>query len=1807
MAEELSIKIKANADKLLGELDKVKDKLDKVSDRSKIITIKTNSDAVLLDLSKVATALNILGTKSQNISITTNAKEVVNDVKEVNKELSKLGSKQEIGITLSSGDVLRRLNNINNVLMDIKSNRKINIVVGEGRSVTNISSTLKDVRNIINSINRKSLAIDGSVKVGGIGTALTQYDKIATKLAELKEKEKISINFETIGFSTAYTQLTTINNLLKQIRSNRNISSNIRVNSRTNSSNRDNNQSGGSQRNNSGVFSDSVGDITATDIVGYVGRATKGFGSLLEVVSRVLYRMQGMGGAIGEAANMTTGVVAGFTAIGAVVYSIVSAIDLIGTALINIGQGIYKVLEPGIKLSALQQAAELGISASLQTMANIDGQMLSTEQASKAAKKAVEELYEAARTTALNPKEAISAFQGVLPMALNEGFNTKQVVELTKRFGIIGKTLQLADNQLLQELRDVFQGSITPRASQIANSIGLTNADVAKYEGNAQGLYDFLMQKTQAYGKVSEQNATTLGGAYDQLTETIGLTGQKIVDAFSPAAVALMNSMSNALTNMDVAPLVDAFERLGTYIASSIDFLIAFAKDITDTEDPLDAVVNLLEDMIGFVVLATTSLITFGKGCYEVFSAMSNILLAPIAVLDTLYNSIMACVSAINGLWKAMNGDLSGMNQMNSQAEKYLNTAKEIASNGYKNTKDNNLLRGQSYGEFTKNFKALMADARAQSSSKGDNNADLAGIQGNVNKEPSKAQITASQKAMQEQIQVLKDSLADQLDVFKRAMDSIEVAFKDNAMSIGEYFKAKAENESAQNQARLDELAAEREVIQNTLYANEDDRNKALSKIDRQMSIYARNVADSAKALQEVTALQEEYTNTLASLRNGSTSNGQASTEISKATMQLDKYGTEKGVTSDITNKIVESSIKYGVDPKLAMAMMLQESGGNQNAVSPTGATGLFQLMPDTAKDLGVDATDAMQNIDGGIRYLAQKLEEFGGDVSKALASYNAGSGAVNQYNGVPPYAETQNYVNSITSMYKEMSNIPDIRPYMQDFMKEKSEGIMQAMAGGVEQGVNAGFSKWENQVMDNTTEGCVEAVTKIGDTFSKFLGDQLAKGVVNVPTLQANAKGAGIPEIPYDQSAVKPGDVVVFDGNEHVLIYKGQGKYVGNSSKLNKVTEQNASTFPMTPTSIIQTGSYGINSGITGMSLNVLTKSGLEAKNQYDKKLTEDLTNAKDYYTIFGRGDTQAKQLLILKYSKEIQKARANNDTEQIAQLQVLLADALQKVDLSFIKQDLDNRVKSLQLSAETMGYKVGLGLEDVNSAISKYYDHVNNIDSPIKAELDRLKELMSIYETRGDLKGYFEVKSAIDKVYTDLENMFKSFLQRIDDLATYRTNMIDSNFNLTTGQKAEAKQQIESARYSSEANAYQTEADRKVKDLQNKLNEYGYKSAQVQQMPDGDAKKIALSQLNDLKNEINSLQFKEIPGLKQLEEYNRQLAKIPTLMEKVHQSAKQALEDGLNTFLTDGINNAKSLSDAFNDMLTSILKSMQKVFADKITSDLMNALFPNEKEQEITDTTNKKGSYNLANSELLNYNQDTAKNSWSNFNPLESSFDLKALNPSDSGANDVTTGMTNLQQSVYTALTSVDSTLQQIVARINQSVSNINSSVSSIDSLGAPNVKTTGTDNKYDFKYTPKYAEGGIINGAGTGTSDSIHALVSNGEGIVTAQRVKQLGGNFIHAINRGDFGYIYSHLPRFATGGVVGDVGAQTTARGMTSFAKNIGTNVDASTVLNMALVKDEAEAIEHFMRSGRGQKVLVDITGANNRVINRNIRR
>lgn len=168
-----------------------------------------------------------------------------------------------------------------------------------------------------------------------------------------------------------------------------------------------------------------------------------------------------------------------------------------------------------------------------------------------------------------------------------------------------------------------------------------------------------------------------------------------------------------------------------------------------------------------------------------------------------------------------------------------------------------------------------------------------------------------------------------------------------------------------------------------------------------------------SRVLQRITAIENRFTPRV--------TNGAFAHTLNRIEQQSIVSPTKVTDRNENVKMINIAAQKYGVDAKLALAVAKTESNFSSEAISPAGAIGVMQLMPDTARSLGVrNISDPRENIDGGVHYLKQMLTIFDGDITKAVAAYNAGPAAVQRYNGIPPYAETQDYVRKVLNSYRE-------------------------------------------------------------------------------------------------------------------------------------------------------------------------------------------------------------------------------------------------------------------------------------------------------------------------------------------------------------------------------------------------------------------------------------------------------------------------------------------------------------------------------------------------------------------------------------------------------------------------------------------------------------------------------------------------------------------------------------------------------------------------------------------------------------------
>ena len=588
---------------------------------------------------------------------------------------------------------------------------------------------------------------------------------------------------------------------------------------------------------------------------------------------------------------------------------------------------------------------------------------------------------------------------------------------------------------------------------------GIDTSDQAAVDKNAEdtGLQDDATKYRDATGAteeetqaLEEQNATviTLSESFEGLLEFV----TNFVDIIGEAVIEVAEYAEQSLG------AGDSVNTLSDAIGICVDLLVFIAERIID-------VIALVEEN-------RTSIEDLGYDALYALAILKNVFLGILSFIKPVIAAFRALYNIAKAAWDAMHGDADGAAKALTQAgvdaveagkgllKKYIPiagiavTGADIITNSYRDIQTINgwRERGQQAREagensqpyknlhgFTGGIRDFLSNRNHVLSTQNPNQNLLKGRPTDDSKEKAKAQreaakaqraaIRESQRMLKERQQALKEILDDTLNNLKEELRKADIAYKQGFLTIEEYFTKKAEIERAEAEARLKEAQEERIAIENSRFNSDYEKLSALHKVDREIRKYSLEVGKSVTAQKELNKLLGQYSDIISNSNLTGTFNrinsGNDNISLSKEDNDF-KYKADQSVKvleslapnglEWVVDEIVNQAIANDVEPALAVAIAKNESGFNQNAISPVGAIGIGQLMPDTAASLGVNPYDWKQNILGMIKYIKELWETFGGDIAKVIAAYNAGSAAVQKYGGIPPYPETQAYYENVAS-----------------------------------------------------------------------------------------------------------------------------------------------------------------------------------------------------------------------------------------------------------------------------------------------------------------------------------------------------------------------------------------------------------------------------------------------------------------------------------------------------------------------------------------------------------------------------------------------------------------------------------------------------------------------------------------------------------------------------------------------------------------------------------------------------------------------
>lgn len=1896
------------------------------------------------------------------------------------------GLSKDIKLNVDNKSALTRISEVKKALDGIKA-KKLNIGVG---NASKAADRVTKISNALNKLNKDTVV---DVKSSGLADVENRVKNVAKQLDQVDKNLGIKVSLDDGG---TLSTLTKIRDALIDIKKNNNI--NIKTTASSNTL-RQRDGSNVSARSRGGIRrrarkSHEVDDLLRTDqeervAPGYaktsanaiysIGRASKGFGSALEVAAYQLGELAknaGAGGASGAVGTLAARILPGIavvTGVFAAFSTLINVTTALGNALGRVAEIIYRVLEPGIDLYVSKTKATYGMAAAIKSQGYIGGQRFEDAYGANAtntsialSRKLLNKAMLDAEKSVFDFSEIIESLQGTLPMLMSRGMSLDQAYEVNKGVAAVAKTLQLAPNQVLQEMRDIAQNSITSRSSQVANALHITNEELKQFGDDVDKRFDYLMKKFANYREMLEEYSTTPVGAFERMKDRLLKVSSDIVEKMAPMFMGLFNMITDATgrwedqnknifdtvtntwkqagqsfgidaegnkvegglkTNEEVgeaqfipSEIIDKLQKalpeIIKMVGELIDGFVDFIETLTDTDDPIDAIISLLKSAITIFFDLARAAAWVGDIIVGAFSLMEapimwvirqlQLMGARFKVLTSMVKTFGASVayallSAVDKLpdgvkeFFGINGD--GVHSAMEGAREYLGEKVDETKNALEwenkvNMKAYGFDNGLSFDAYMKErygagskfgavSQALEKGVNAveemlRKQQEGVENDDLKSVKGNPNpgaddKNAQKKAIQESQQAMKAHIDGLRDALKEHIEKLKDTLEKNKIAFDEGFMSIKDYYTQKAEIEKQEATYKLQEAMEELAVIQQTSFANDYERIKAENDAKRQIREYTRQVEKAGIAIGEVARAWENNMNSLSDFTRYMNTQGRS------ASSQPFSVGSTNEETAYrfLTSQGYSDAIATGI-----VAAMKGESLGNPRD-EHTDSNGLLSMgiaqwngaRRDALLEFGRQNNSDPYDILTQLAFLVQELNTTEKEaLNRALAYYNengqtaeAMAYAFTKFVERPADQEGQGRLRA--------SYVGDVRDAITKGTKISTENIM-----GDYFGLDSRYMDFSHYLHDkNNADGgfnlkpeARQLLNMVARDYFNETGEKLGINVLAGGSHLDNSEwghNAGWKADLWwetnmeklaailDKYGAAAGHEDAGGDNDHYDVSFGKG-HVGGTV----ITKKPTGTGTIPGNYFVQGGSY--------QSFANTTATGSEANKKMEEAIKEGVQRSVEaqalildvYNKDLGAG-IAAKRLQIAEKNRKLAKNIELNfpeGEERDKQIQALITNMngeLNDLETQMMEKRLDYNVKASKTWGKYAGYETfkgspgSMGVEEFIRKYSGYfYDDVDNPLAPAFI-LENMWKKVKDYESLGSVDKAQDLRQKILDTYGNLNSIFDEYLTQINGYFSNYSKWADSA-GMTKLQREKAGLEIESAENRLKAEVlgeqvtknegvlqrYQDELTR----VNEELAKYIALEREANKVGDTEKAESSRQKVAYYKSEADRLKLSRqqlairTDQLRQEKLIAENMSKNDNMLKRTRDVAKQALEDGLVKFLTDGVNEAKSLGDALRDLFTGILKEMQQFFAKQLVTSIMNGINPMMRQSNGYDNYGRplddfartsgypgigqRGVYqpNPQMVNMLNPSPTIMQKPWEK----QGAFDVDLLGKKDykasamnsltefgSKVDTATMSLTDFGLGTNVAKEAVDSlanatqegATQGAVTQITTAGTEVGTAIQTAGTSVVTALNTVAAQIRAQSIGSmggSKFATGGLVSGIGTGTSDSIPAMLSNGEFVIRSGITKKLGTNFLNAINSGNFSKIRARLPHFADGGAVGDIQGDT-ARGMEAFANSIGTNVSTVNNINLALVRDEDEAMGHFMRSPDGQRIMLDFNRRN----------
>lgn len=1756
--------------------------------------------------------------------------------------------------------------------------------------------------------------------------------------------------------------------------------------------------------------------------ISLLGRASKGLGSAFEassilmkdssklvstsfmsLASKLPEVSAGMAGLGLVAGTIGTTLGVGLTATMAWAAALkvgISSLEFFGGILLDIGKTLLEILKPGIELYRSETKSTYSMMAAIASNASYKGTSLRDMQDQREAmniaytgsKQLQDRAKYDAERGAFSYQEIIDALSGTLPMLLAKGMSVQQAYDVNLGVASVAKLINLNPGQVLQEARDLAQGSITAGHSQVANAIGVTNADIKGKDG--EEIWSYLMEQFEKYQSVLKEYAQTPVGAFEQMQDRFSIVAEEFVNNFAWSFKGIFDiitnwmgtwkdSVGNILTQIvdpntgntkdvwakyatdengnqqiesyqdnptgavtfnlgdELIKILEGLDEVFLHLAESADRVIGYVKellginDVVDTgTDILEVLIDVVADNIMFILwwidvtrqlLAESEdfivgLINTGIFIAKVVTSLAYLVVGFKNLIDMLYDVAAVIGNIIRKTVALMKGDIKGaeaikpldfawdnlkqdFNELaNSFVQgagkniyeafnknSYANSFKEsrgLWKEGHSSNNNNAItdiwLRGKKFGEQAK-------EAFAKRKQQGVTIGNLRGTPSSANDDKTdKQKKQAENKAYKRYIAELKSALEAHVQALKDLSEQNEIAYKEGFKSYAEYMTDKVSYSLEEAQAKVNELNAEREAIQNrstlepdeketALYNNQKELTKAnatLTKLTRAQEEVAEYLKQSATNMSNVSSQMNQL---LAQSADMPTMNLDGSVSVSSNISSLeDLYQANPQNYEEKMNWGLQRLMLAGYDMTNSAAIMANLAMESTNELNPKADNGShkgigqwdndrWNNLLNFASQNQSDPYDFRTQLEFLIHEATTKGMNFFPQIARSMEDAVYQFGKIYERPGDDALNKRQNQ-----AVWTANQAVTNYKPFYKKTVATK-DGGESGTYNAIQKSLDAGYLGAQ---LEHGAVACVEAVTKLGAYFSKDFAEAVREGIVNTDILENYFRDKGIEVIDgFSKSMLKAGDTIFFDSankkNAHVMLYQGNGMLVGNSSSGNngkgKVVQVSLDNYlaysGMTPSKIGKSSNTSIFGG-NGVSTKTsyamaTTKEGHEARQHaidMEAKFVDSLAQLEALW--MGSLDARIKQIKL-----KFEKQRINATPEEIDVLNKLEKAEIGKVAFEATSKIIDfnmtNYLDNVKSQLSKLDFSDRGNYTDITSKQADYTFKLTQIKNMaiqnVANSLDRLQELYGYMERQGFISEAQQIKQKIEATLESLYKVFDSAIEKINANYDNMTKRFD-NMSWTNLQREQGHKEIEAYRNQALAEQYHTE----MTSLQNGYNQLrdeieacNKEAERLKELGDDKGAQVQLDKVKGKTVELNAV-MEKLKSTHALEVLAEEAGHLKDVMEEANDKFKQATEDGLLDFMTDGVNavldGTKTIEDAFADMAISILKTMQKFFADKIVTGLMNQWFGNTTTQSLMSpfaynpeaqwqwSKNPEYVAQQNDKELAQFNREgyyitnlpeggaeEAKQLYKDkqWTPEYANADLgvrditattvnltaQTVNGAEPQAvSSSTTDVSNANINVGTATTTVGSETSTVGSQ-NTTVGTQTATVGTSSTTIGAETSTVGTQQStvgtqqvqagnvlLDGATAMGHATGGYITGPGTGTSDSIPARLSNGEFVIRSEAVKRYGTNFLNAVNDGTFARIHTKVPRFAEGGLVEEATNNVGNNMAQSMGGVIGQHMSNTATFNVALVRDEQEAMASFMRSSHGQRIMLDFS-------------